>query len=889
MISANAAMTGSYDYGGDVARSMLIAIIASYAAFDLAGRITAVSGRARAAWLTASALAISVGICATHFKGMLALRPPAWVENHWPTVLVSLVLTVIASAIALFVVGRQEMSPVRTWTASVVMGGGITAMYYVDIAAMRLSGAAHFASFPVALSIVLAIGFSSAAFSLAFSLRTETKARALRRIGSAVVMGIAISVMCYGGVAAATFIPSTDPPNLSHAVTISWIGDNGVLIATFLILGAAIVTSSVDRQTQAKTRRLNESLEQRVIERTKQLTAVNEALRGEIAERQRAEDALRQSEDRVRLIIDTIPTMTWSMRPDDTLDFVNQRWLDYTGLTLEEELEQPTRAVHPEDLPRIIEKWHADMAAGEPCEDEMRLQRADGEYRWFLVRTAPLRDERGTIVKWYGVATDIEDRKRAESQSRMLLDAIPVQIWSGPPDGTLDYCNERWRCYMGLRLDELQGDGWQSMLHSDDRERVLKAWHDSVTNGTSYEQEERHRGADGQYRWFLSRGVPLRDSERRILRWYGTNTDIEDRKEAEERLRLVVDTTPALLHSARPDGYVDFFNTRYLEYLGLSLAKVSGWGWTESIHPEDLDMVSKWRLSLATGEPFEAEARVRRADGEYRRLLHRKVPLRDQAGNIVGWYGSSIDIEDRKRAEAALQKAQAELDRVTRLTTMGELAAAIAHEVNQPLTAIVTNADFCMRQLAGAAPHIGDLREAIAEILNDGARASAVISRIRVLLRKSVPERIELDINRIIEEVTVLLRDELMRNLVSWRTDLAPDLPHVFGDRVQLQQVLINLVMNGIEAMRSISRRPRELLIKSAKIHDELSIQVQDSGTGLDPEQAGQIFEPFFTTKPEGIGMGLSISRSIVESHGGRLWAESGPKGALFQFTLPAQ
>jgi PAS domain S-box-containing protein len=348
---------------------------------------------------------------------------------------------------------------------------------------------------------------------------------------------------------------------------------------------------------------------------------------------------------------------------------------------------------------------------------------------------------------------------------------IPQQIWSGPPDGSMDFCNARWRSYIGLTLEELQGEGWQSMLHPDDRERVLKAWRESVTTGTPYEQEERHRGADRQYRWFLARGVPLLDSKGLIVRWYGTNTDIED----------------------------------------------------------------------------------------------------------------------RKRAEEALQEAHANLARVTRVVAMGELAAAIAHEVNQPLAAIVTNANFCLRQLTVAETNTGKLREAISEIANDGTRASAIISRIRALLQKGVPERVELDVNQIIEEVAVLLRDELIRNRVSLRTDLGADLPRVSGDRVQLQQVLINLVMNGIEAMRSLAHRPRELFIKSARNHNGVLIQVEDSGEGLDPQQAEHIFEPFFTTKPEGIGMGLSISQSILESHGGRLWAENGPKGALFQFTLPAQ
>src|SRR6266850_1246281 len=246
---------------------------------------------------------------------------------------------------------------------------------------------------------------------------------------------------------------------------------------------------------------------------------------------------LKRAEDRVRLVINTIPTMVWTLQPDGAVDFVNQRWLDYTGLTLEEEIEDPTGPVHPEDLPRVMEKWLVDVAAGEPSEDEMRLRRADGEYRWFLVCTAPLRDGQGNVVKWYGVSIDIDDRKRAESQSWTLLDAIPQQIWSGPAHGTLDYCNERWRSYMGLGLEELQGHGWQSMLHPDDRDRVLRAWHESVTKGTPYEQEERHRRVDGTYRWFLARGLPLRDAEGRIVRWYGTNTDIEDRRRAEEELR----------------------------------------------------------------------------------------------------------------------------------------------------------------------------------------------------------------------------------------------------------------------------------------------------------------------------------------------------------------
>jgi PAS domain S-box-containing protein len=242
------------------------------------------------------------------------------------------------------------------------------------------------------------------------------------------------------------------------------------------------------------------------------------------------------TEELLRLILDTIPTIVWRKSPSGSADFLNRHFRKYTGLSLEEGLSWGwMNAFHPDD--RLMEEWRQAFAAGQPFEKEARLRRADGRYRWFLIRAVPLGDEEGNVVNWYGLTIDVEDRNPAEGQSRVLLDAIPQQIWSGPPDGTLDYCNERWRSYMGLGLEELRGSGWQSMLHPNDRERVLKAWNESVTNGTPYEQEERHRRVDGTYRWFLARGVPLRDAQGRILRWHGTNTDIEDRKQAEEELQ----------------------------------------------------------------------------------------------------------------------------------------------------------------------------------------------------------------------------------------------------------------------------------------------------------------------------------------------------------------
>jgi len=309
---------------------------------------------------------------------------------------------------------------------------------------------------------------------------------------------------------------------------------------------------------------------------------------------------------------------------------------------------------------------------------------------------------------------------------------------------------------------------------------------------------------------------------------------------------------------------------------------------------EVLDVTRTHQFAIArrnNGWEMVETSQLKQAKSEITRLndeLERRVIERTQQLTAVN-EEMRKEVIERQRAEEALLEAQADLTRVARALNMGELAATIAHEVNQPLTAIVTNGNFCSRRLEGATPNPDELRAAIREIVNDGTRASAVISRIRGLLIKQTPRRAELDVNEVIQDVTRLLRHELTRNRVTLRRDFAPDVPRVLGDRVQLQQVMLNLIMNSIDAMSVITDRPRELLIKSARHSDGVSIQVQDSGPGIDPGQVDRIFEPFFTDKPEGIGMGLSISRSIVESHGGRLWAVAEAKGALFEFTLPAQ
>jgi PAS domain S-box-containing protein len=378
--------------------------------------------------------------------------------------------------------------------------------------------------------------------------------------------------------------------------------------------------------------------------------------------------------------------------------------------------------------------------------------------------------------------------------------------------------------------------------------------------------------------------------------------DVTERKRAEEaarrseeELRQVIETVPAMVWTALPDGHVDFINRRWREFTGLSLDETLGWTWEAEtpFHPDDIEAYfAHWYESLTTGQPFEAEMRIRRAaDGEYRWLFESAVPLKDEDGNILKWYGFLVDIEDRRRTEEALQKAQAELAHVARVTTMGALTSSIAHEVNQPLGAIVTNANAALRWLAGQAPNIDEARETLTRIVRDGHRAGEVIGRVRALLRKAATATTRVELNALVEDTVGLLQGELRRHRILLQTELAEDLPPVAGDRVQLQQVILNLMMNGIEAMTAVTDRPRELLIASRpEASGTVLVAVKDAGTGLDPHGGEQLFEPFYTTKAEGLGMGLAICRLIIEAHGGRLWASANePYGAVFQFTLPSE
>jgi PAS domain S-box-containing protein len=758
-----------------------------------------------------------------------------------------------------------------------------------------------------------------------------------------------------------------------------------------------------------------------------------------VGSRQTLEAAFNENQalkNQLRITIDTIPTLVWAARANGAAEFLNERWLEYTGLTDDQALDWGwLEAVHPDDVSSLTERWRAIIASGQPGEAEARLRRFDGEYRWFLFRALPLRDESGNAVKWYGTNTDIEDRRRAEERTRKAeqelraaIDTIPAFVWTTLSDGANDFHNQRLLSYTRISPEQATGGGWTAMFHPDDVPGHLERWNAAVAGGTSFEFESRLRRFDGEYRWFLARAEPLRDESGNIVKWYGTNIDIDDRRQAERALRRseaylaeaqrlsrtgsfgwtphsgeihwseesfrIFERDPAVkptiefvlerIHPddrARmgqeideasrgekdfdvihrllmPDGSVKYVHvlshtvkdtagnlevigalrditatkrtedalreneqrfrdyaeiasdwlwetgpdhrltdiSRRLKAIGIDPARAIGKTRWEAAGVEDEP--EKWRRHKATldaHQPFRAFTyKIEREDGSAVYVSISGKPTFGAEGQFLGYRGVGTDITAAARAEhaeRALHLARAELSHVTRVSTLGALTASITHEVNQPLGAIAAGGEASLLWLTRGTPNIAEARSSIEQIIRDAHRASAVIRRTRELYKKADPEKARLDINSIINDTVLLVQREAISSGVALQLELASGLPAVRGDRVQLQQVIINLVINGIEAMATVSEAPRKLVIRSGRHQgDQIIVAVQDFGTGIAPENTNKLFNSFFTTKPNGMGMGLSICRTIIEAHGGRLWASpnAGP-GTTFQFTLAAE
>jgi len=529
--------------------------------------------------------------------------------------------------------------------------------------------------------------------------------------------------------------------------------------------------------------------------------------------------------------------------------------------------------------------------------------------------------------------------RKSERESRLIVDSIPGLVATLTPAGEVDAVNSKILGYCGRTLEELKQWGTSDTVHPDDLPRVIEVIRQSMTSGDPYEIEQRIRRFDGVYRWFQVRGLPLRDSNGRIVRWYVLLTDIDDRKRAEAQLagekrllEMVASSCPltdvltalcTFVEVISADCHcgvylIDWSGPRFRNGAVPSLPatfndRTDGLPVCLEIGPCGQAALLKQQVIVTDLEtdPVWQESAIRPLALAHGIRSHWSTPIYARDGRVLGTFAifhreparptrvqqdliaqvthiASIAIE-RVLSEAALDKLRSELAHVTRVMSLGALTASIAHEVNQPLSGIITNASTCLRMLNADPPNVDGARETARRTIRDGNRASEVIARLRALFSKKEFTLESVDLNEATREVTALSLSDLQRNRVMLQFELADDLPAVRGDRVQLQQVILNLLRNASDAMAGVDDRPRQLMIRTERdAGDRVRLTVKDAGEGFDSHTVDRLFEAFYTTKPSGMGIGLSVSRSIIESHHGRIWAEpnDGP-GATFAFAIP--
>jgi PAS domain S-box-containing protein len=635
----------------------------------------------------------------------------------------------------------------------------------------------------------------------------------------------------------------------------------------------------------------------------------------DIHDRKTAEDALRRSETFLLEVQRLSRTGGW--RYDLATDRVESSPEIQRVYALQpgEDISRPPfwfDRIHPEDRARVQAQFERCVREKTDYQSGYRIVLPDGSIRYQYATGHPVINDAGELVEFIGASMDMTEHwlaaterslaeealRESERHSRLIVDSIPGLFGLLTADGHLQFLNRQILDYTGLTLEELKRQGTTDTIHPEDLPHVMQVFTQSIAAGSPYEMVWRFRRSDGVYRWFQNNGFPVRDTSGHIVGWCVLMTDIDEKKHAEdalhkseERWRAVFENSAIGVALTDLSGRFLATNSAFQKMLGYTEEEISELTFLEVTHEDYRE--SNWQLvtELLEGKrkQFQIEKQYRRKDGGVIWVSNNVslVPGTESMPRFL--MALSEDITERKRTEETLRRTQAELAHVTRVASLGEMTASIAHEVNQPLAAVVANGHACLRWLSASPPNVPKAVEAAERIVKDGKDAGEVVRRVRALFKRTGVEKVPLDLGEVIGEVLRLLDSYPARKHVSLDVVLDPDLPRVFADRVQLQQLVLNLMLNALEALEPVSGRVKQLSVRSTRAEGQRAvIQISDNGIGLDDSVAA--FEPFVTTKPEGMGLGLAVCRSIVAAHEGTLSAERNDGfGTTFTVTLPVK